>query len=123
MAKDESRDRAIRCRYNPTEVGQYVLHIQWTGVHVPGSPFTVTIVDTQSELEKLGDNCGVDRQAEPVLNVGPCQMACQTEPCCTSAFADAPIRLDTESPNFYYGGGSLRMSTLNGDGMFFNDDL
>jgi len=53
MNKDPEHDRAIVCRYNPTEVGQYMLHIKWSDVHVPGSPFPVTIVDTLQELEML----------------------------------------------------------------------
>lgn len=53
MAKDPSQDRVILCRYNPTEVGQYVLHVKWSDQHVPGSPFPVTIVDTIHELETL----------------------------------------------------------------------
>ena len=105
MAKDDTRDRAIRCRYNPTEVGQYVLHIQWSGVHVPGSPFTVAIVDTRRELEMLGAN--------NIAGPGPFWPA--------QSFGDAPLVLDAGSPDFD-GGGTLRMSTLSGDGLIFNDD-
>jgi len=102
MKKDESRDRAISCRYNPTEVGQYVLHIQWSGDHVPGSPFTVTIVDSRCELDRLA----VSNFAGPPAAQG---------------FSGAPIILDAGSPDFD-GGNTIQMSTFNGDGLFFNDD-
>jgi len=101
MTKDESRDRAICCRYNPTEIGQYVLHIQWSGVHVPGSPFTVSIVDTRRELDMVA------RQVTASAH----------------AFDHAPpLILDAGSPGDFDGSGTLRMSTLSGDGLIFNDD-
>lgn len=103
MSKDESRDRAIRCRYNPTEVGQYVLHIQWSGVHVPGSPFTVPIVDTRRELDMLG--------ASSLSGPGEFQIP--------SSFSDSPLIIDAACPDF---NGTLRMSTLSGDGLIFTDD-
>ena len=102
MMKDETRDRAIVCRYNPTEVGQYVLHIQWSGDHVPGSPFTVHIVDTQRELAKI-----------PAPSVDQ-----------WSATSAAPLVLGGGSSGYCDGGDTLKMSTFNGhgDGLFFNDD-
>jgi len=99
MSKDESRDRAIRCRYNPTEVGSYVLHIQWSGTHVPGSPFTVPIVDTRRELDMVSGQVTASAHA----------------------FDHQPLILDGGSSDFD-GSGSLRMSTFSGDGLFFNDD-
>ena len=57
MQRESQRDRTILCRYDPTEVGDYILHIKWSGEHVPGSPFHVQIFDTQDELERfLADN-------------------------------------------------------------------
>jgi len=100
MTKDELRDRAIRCHYNPTEVGQYVLHIQWSGTHVPGSPFTVAVVDTRRELDLVA------RQ----ISAAP------------TAFSDAPLILDASGSADFDGGSTLRMSTFNGDGLYFNDD-
>jgi len=100
MMKDESRDRAIRCRYNPTEVGTYVLHIQWCGEHVPGSPFSVAVVDTRRELHMLA--------AKNISGPG------------SSQAAEAPLVMDPISTDFD-GSNTLRMSTI--DGMFFNDDV
>jgi len=108
MTKDETRDRAIRVRYNPTEVGQYVLYIQWSGVHVPGSPFTVNIVDTRRELDMLG---GSNFCNAPSTSFSASQ---------SSGFADSPLIIDAGSPD--YDGGTMRFSTLSGDGLFFNDD-
>jgi filamin len=53
MQRESQRDRTILCRYDPTEVGDYILHIKWSGEHVPGSPFRVQIFDTQEELERF----------------------------------------------------------------------
>ena len=113
MSKDESRDRAIRCRYNPTEVGQYVLHIQWSGVHVPGSPFTVAVVDTRHEL----DLC-----AARGLAGGPPVVGCPGGPVVGLLGGEAPIFFGGGGPADLDGGGTLRMSTLSGDGLIFTDD-
>jgi filamin len=53
MVKVAGNNRVIACRYHPTEVGQYLVCILWSGQHVPGSPFVVTIVDSLSELEQI----------------------------------------------------------------------
>lgn len=53
MYRDSQRDRTILCRYDPTETGLYIISIRWSGVDVPGSPFQISIVDTQQELEQL----------------------------------------------------------------------
>jgi hypothetical protein len=123
-SKDPDRERTIICRYNPTEVGQYMLHVKWSDAHVPGSPFPVTIVDTIEELENLR---GRPSQA-------------------FEGFIDGGLRRDDdviyERTGFrvggggggggsvfsgYGGGGRSRfandgMSTLNGDGVVFDDD-
>lgn len=51
MQRESQRDRTILCRYDPKEVGDYMLHIKWSGEHVPGSPFHVRIFDTHEEIE------------------------------------------------------------------------
>ncbi|XP_078312683.1 filamin-A-like isoform X1 [Crassostrea virginica] len=53
MYRDSQRDRTILCRYDPTETGQYIVSVRWSGVDVPGSPFMINIVDTQQELEQV----------------------------------------------------------------------
>jgi len=45
MERSRSNERHILCRYDPTEAGDYVIHVKWSGVHVPGSPFNVHIHD------------------------------------------------------------------------------
>ena len=43
MNRDPSCDRTILVSYNPTAVGVYLVDIEWSGVHVPGSPYKVNI--------------------------------------------------------------------------------
>ncbi|CAB3388551.1 Hypothetical predicted protein [Cloeon dipterum] len=53
MQRESQRDRSILCKYEPTEPGDYKLEVKWAGQHVPGSPFSVMIFDTQEELNKF----------------------------------------------------------------------
>ena len=106
MRKDEYRDRAIQCCYNPTEVGQYVIHIQWSGDHVPGSPFTVAVVDTCYDLNMFTANNLAGRGGQFL----------------TASQAGVEPPLVIHSGPDYDGGGTLKMSTLSGDGLYFNDD-
>uniref|UniRef100_A0A6G1SPW0 Filamin-B n=1 Tax=Aceria tosichella TaxID=561515 RepID=A0A6G1SPW0_9ACAR len=46
-------NRTILCKYDPTEPGDYRIEIKWSGRHVPGSPFSVMIFDTQEELNRF----------------------------------------------------------------------
>jgi len=127
MVKDELRERAIKCRYNPTEVGPYVLHIQWSGTHVPGSPFTVNVVDTRSELDLLAANnfAGLGQYSTaPPINDAP--LIIGGEERLTSGGGGGPLMLGGGCvPNCStgcYEGGTINMSTLSGDGLIFNDD-
>ncbi|XP_023932625.1 filamin-C [Lingula anatina] len=52
MQRESQKDRTILCRYDPTEVGDYIIHVKWSGEHVPGSPFQVRICDTEEEYER-----------------------------------------------------------------------
>ncbi|XP_074658485.1 filamin-A-like isoform X4 [Tubulanus polymorphus] len=56
MQRESQKDRTILCRYDPSEVGEYVIHVKWSGDHVPGSPFHVHIFDTEDELSRFIDN-------------------------------------------------------------------
>lgn len=51
--RENQRDRTILCKYDPTEPGDYRIEIKWSGCHVPGSPFSVMIFDTQEELNRF----------------------------------------------------------------------
>ncbi len=53
MQRESHKDRTILCRYEPQEVGDYVISVKWSGEHVPGSPFHVQIFDTKQELERF----------------------------------------------------------------------
>ena len=39
----ENDTRTLICTYNPKLVGEYTVFIRWSGVHIPGSPFTIHI--------------------------------------------------------------------------------
>ncbi|CAF0887782.1 unnamed protein product [Adineta steineri] len=51
MQREHLQDRTIVCRYNPTESGDYIISVKWSGEHVYGSPFHTHIFQTQEELE------------------------------------------------------------------------
>ena len=53
MQRESQKDRTILCRYDPAEVGDYIVQVKWSGDHVPGSPFHVRIVDSHEELVRL----------------------------------------------------------------------
>jgi filamin len=58
MRRSAQSDRVIECSYHPTEVGEYFIHVQWSGQHVPCSPFRVILVDTLQELRRLEGGAG-----------------------------------------------------------------
>ena len=39
----EGKPRLLLAHYYPRMTGQYTVFVRWSGVHVPGSPFTVFI--------------------------------------------------------------------------------
>lgn len=43
--KDQANNM-VKCEYNPTEAGEYVIDIQYEGVHIPNSPFHVNVLPT-----------------------------------------------------------------------------
>ena len=45
MRRHPDNDRTVLVRYNPIDVGPYVIDIMWSGVHIPGSPFKVNITE------------------------------------------------------------------------------
>ena len=65
MQRDSQRDRTIQCRYDPTEVGLYIVSVCWSGQHVPGSPFQVHICDTQAELARVARGDGQHSATSP----------------------------------------------------------
>lgn len=65
MKRDPNNPRRVFCKYNPSEVGLYILEVKWSGQQVPGSPFKINIFDTLQELKQykssdgFGDNFGI----------------------------------------------------------------
>lgn len=53
MERQNQKDRAIFCRYDPTEVGEYLIDVRWSGESVPGSPFVAHIFDTHEDLRQF----------------------------------------------------------------------
>ncbi|PAA77144.1 hypothetical protein BOX15_Mlig033128g4 [Macrostomum lignano] len=51
MEREYQKDRTIMCHYDPSEAGEYQIHIRWSGAHVPGSPFVVNLFRSRAELE------------------------------------------------------------------------
>ena len=64
MHRETQGERTIQCRFSPTEPGQYLVNVRWSGEHAPGSPFAVDIVESQEELQALLK----DRGLEPLAN-------------------------------------------------------
>ena len=43
------KNNCIRAQYTPIHAGDYIISVLWSGAHVPGSPFHVTIADPAHE--------------------------------------------------------------------------
>ena len=50
--KTRKLNRSLLCRYDPREPGVYLVHVIWSGDHVPGSPFRVYIAKDVADLER-----------------------------------------------------------------------
>jgi hypothetical protein len=37
------------CRIHPTHTGDYIINMMWSGEHIPGSPFSLTVTDREEE--------------------------------------------------------------------------
>lgn len=73
--RESQRDRTILCKYDPTEPGDYRIEIKWSGRHVPGSPFSVMIFDTQEELNRfLMSQQHANKVAAGTVAAGPAPM-------------------------------------------------
>lgn len=69
--RESQRDRRILCKYDPTEPGDYRIEIKWSDQHVPGSPFSVMIFDTQEELNRyLALSGGQQQVGSTISNSG-----------------------------------------------------
>ncbi|GFR82088.1 filamin-C [Elysia marginata] len=53
MRKASQRDKIYQCFYDPVEPGVYTVYVQWSGVHVAGSPFQVLLATSDRELERM----------------------------------------------------------------------
>lgn len=69
MARDNTKERSILCKYDPTEPGNYRIEIKWSGEHVPNSPFDVFIFDTQYELNRFLQNGSLSEIGSNILPI------------------------------------------------------
>ena len=53
--KSDHDTRTLIAQYHPKLSGEYVIFVRWSGVHVPGSPFTVRINKRAGESDSLSD--------------------------------------------------------------------
>ncbi|XP_028409338.1 filamin-C-like [Dendronephthya gigantea] len=56
MFRENTKDRNIGVRYNPTEPGRYDISVKWAEEHVPGSPYTVYVGANDEDLRRLSGN-------------------------------------------------------------------
>ncbi|XP_071950890.1 filamin-C-like [Antedon mediterranea] len=70
LTRSVENDRLINVKYNPTQTGEYKVSVQWSDVHVPGSPFRVWIVKDQDHLNTVNSKHPQDlrRLSEPNIN-------------------------------------------------------
>ncbi|ESO03706.1 hypothetical protein HELRODRAFT_173407 [Helobdella robusta] len=52
LSRETHNDRRIVCSYHPSEPGDYVISVTWSGEHVPGSPFHIRLAETDMELKE-----------------------------------------------------------------------
>lgn len=65
MSREHDDERTILCRYNPEEPGEYIVHVKWSGVHVPGSPFVVPLFESFDAYRKYLHQHGDQIEPEP----------------------------------------------------------
>ena len=56
MRKASQKEKIFQCFYDPEEPGIYSVNVEWSGVHVSGSPFTVLLAYTQDDLRRMKDD-------------------------------------------------------------------
>ncbi|XP_071838395.1 filamin-C-like isoform X3 [Apostichopus japonicus] len=70
MTRSSKKDRTIDVRYNPTEVGEYKIQVKWSDSDVPGSPFTIVIVENENELREVKRKYPIDPRFTSVSQDG-----------------------------------------------------
>lgn len=53
MFRENTKNRKIGVRYNPTEPGRYDISVKWAEEHTPDSPYIVYIGRNEEDLRKL----------------------------------------------------------------------
>lgn len=70
MKRSSKKDRTIDVRYNPSEMGEYNIQVKWSDQHVPGSPFTINIVETEEELREVKKKHPIDSKYTSLTQPG-----------------------------------------------------
>lgn len=66
MRKASQKDKLYQCFYDPVEAGIYTVHVQWSGKHVGGSPFTVHLAHSHQDLEMMRSHSGQNGPGIPL---------------------------------------------------------
>ena len=53
MKRDPENKRRVTVTYDPILQGSYLIDVQWSGFHIPGSPFNVIITQEKSDIESI----------------------------------------------------------------------
>jgi len=64
----DNEDGTLKVSYKPTEPGYYIINLKFADHHVPGSPFTVKVTGSGSNIQR--ENIKKQREALPVTDVG-----------------------------------------------------
>ena len=62
-AEGEDDRRTLVANYSPNSSGEYVIFVRWSGVHIPGSPFTVNIRKRKKEGDEEEEEITVEQAA------------------------------------------------------------
>lgn len=74
--KSESDQRTLIAQYHPRIPGEYVIFVRWSGVHVPGSPFTVKIKQKPGEEPLIGEQLLTLIHTNSIVHFGNCHVQC-----------------------------------------------
>ena len=62
-SSDPANPWTIVSHFSPTHIGDYIINMKWSGEHIPGSPFSLTVTESEEEGVAVGgalNECYVD---------------------------------------------------------------
>ena len=51
---DPANPWTIMSQFCPTHTGDYIINMMWSGEHIPGSPFSLTVTDSEEKGVTVG---------------------------------------------------------------------